>query len=180
VTGWSTRDLAWSGVGFSDFYQQVLLPALKTDAEISHVMFIGTDGYHSILLFEDAMRDDVMLAHRLDGEALDVTTGGPLRLVSPQQYAYKSAKHLTEIRLCTSEPMLRPPDWYRRVASRIVAPHPRARVMLEERHRHVPAWLVRYPYRSMIAVAAKFGRRQLQRLKPTRRDQSSFSAAPGT
>jgi len=163
VTGWSARGLSWTGVGFNECYDRALLPALDPAVEISHVMFVGADGYQCVLLLEDAMRDDVLLADQLDGDALGVATGGPVRLVSPQQYGYKSAKHLTEIQLCTAEPPLRPPDWYRRIAARLVSPHVRARVILEERHRHVPAWIVRYLYRPMIAPGAHIARRRARR-----------------
>ena len=37
---------------------------------------------------------------------------------------------------------------------RLVTPHPRARVWEEERHRYLPAWMVRPVYRALIAPIA--------------------------
>ena len=53
----------------------------------------------------------------------------------PRQYGYVSTKHLCRIDVHTSEPTHVQRSW----ALRVLAPHPRARVAEEERHRYVPA-----------------------------------------
>jgi DMSO/TMAO reductase YedYZ molybdopterin-dependent catalytic subunit len=71
---------------------------------------------------------------------------------SVRQYGFVSTKHLSSIELHTSEP----PESYRhasaksQVALRLLAPHPRARVWKEERHRYLPAWSVRPIFRQLI------------------------------
>ncbi len=49
-------------------------------------------GYTTSLPLEDLLRDDVLLAYRLDDRELPPEHGAPLRLVVPAKYAYKSAK----------------------------------------------------------------------------------------
>jgi DMSO/TMAO reductase YedYZ molybdopterin-dependent catalytic subunit len=67
VAGWSATDLLWEGVAFKAFYGRVVKPVLPPDVSISHVVFEGLDGHRSIVLIEDALRDDVLLAEHLDG-----------------------------------------------------------------------------------------------------------------
>jgi len=117
---------------------------------VSHLLFEGADGFRTTLTLADALDEDVMLADQLGGTALDSDHGAPVRLFSPKQYGYKSAKHLCGIELHTSQPA----DGYRKGVCRrflrwLVKPHPRARVAEEERHCHLPAWVVRGIYRQI-------------------------------
>jgi DMSO/TMAO reductase YedYZ molybdopterin-dependent catalytic subunit len=102
----------------------------------------------------------VLIADRLDGAPLSGDHGAPVRLVSPKQYGYMNTKHLCRIDLRTSEPT---GAWHRsRVRSfglSLVAPHPRARVELEERHAHLPPWSIRFVYQRLLlpALAARMG-----------------------
>jgi DMSO/TMAO reductase YedYZ molybdopterin-dependent catalytic subunit len=43
------------------------------------------------------MGDDVVLAHTLNGEPLPQPLGGPMRLVVPHKYAYKSPMWLSRV-----------------------------------------------------------------------------------
>ena len=52
----------------------------------------------------DLLRNDAVVADRLGDEPLSLAHGAPLRLISPQQYAYLSAKHLCAIKVHTSAP----------------------------------------------------------------------------
>jgi DMSO/TMAO reductase YedYZ molybdopterin-dependent catalytic subunit len=144
VAGWSVQNLRWEGVAFRDFYDQVLAPIAGD--RITHVRFVGIDGFRSVLPLEDAIEDDVMLADHLDGAPLQPDHGGPVRVVAPSRYAYKSVKHLEAIELHTSEPSDDHRDRLLNVGLRVVKAHPRARVAAEERHRHLPAAVVRWPY----------------------------------
>jgi DMSO/TMAO reductase YedYZ molybdopterin-dependent catalytic subunit len=99
-----------------------------------------------VAVIEDVLADDVLLAERLDGRPLDGDHGAPLRLVSPGQYGFVSTKHLCRIELHASEPT----DLYASPVDRLLAAHPRARVRQEERHRHLPARVLRVPYRLLI------------------------------
>jgi DMSO/TMAO reductase YedYZ molybdopterin-dependent catalytic subunit len=152
VAGWSATDLRWEGVGFETFYRLIIEPALPLGPLITHVVFGGLDRYRSIVVLEDALADDVLIADRLDGQPLDSDHGAPVRLVSPRQYGFINTKHLCSIELHTSEP---PEDYHPSPLIQIglralIRPHQRARVWEEERHRHLPAWSVRPVYRALI------------------------------
>jgi hypothetical protein len=62
-----------------------------------------------------------------------------------------NTKHLSRIELHTREPA---GAWHwsgvRAFGLSLVAPHPRARVELEERHGHLPAWSVRFVYQRLV------------------------------
>ena len=152
VAGWSATDLHWSGVGFADLYRARLAPALPPGTTVTHVSFAGLDRYRSIVAIEDALADDVLLADQLDGQPLDSDHGAPVRLVSPSQYGFISTKHLCRIELHTREPRSRyHPSPRIQLGLELVKPHRRARVWHEERHRYLPARVVRPVYRRLIA-----------------------------
>jgi DMSO/TMAO reductase YedYZ molybdopterin-dependent catalytic subunit len=95
VTGWTKLDMHWEGVGF---------PALAAMAGVkpsaASVWIECGEGYTTSLRLPDLMRDDVLLADTLDGKALLDEHGGPVRLVVPHKYGWKSAKwvHVLEFR----------------------------------------------------------------------------------
>jgi DMSO/TMAO reductase YedYZ molybdopterin-dependent catalytic subunit len=159
VAGWSVEGLRWSGVQFRTFYSEVIEPEAKPQEATSHIVFRAADGFRSMLLIEDALDDDVLLADELDDRPLTEDHGGPIRLVSPKQYGYKSAKHLCTIELHTAEPAERDPWWLRRVVEKALAPHPRARVWEEERHRRLPGKSARILYRPMVRPGVWYWRR---------------------
>jgi DMSO/TMAO reductase YedYZ molybdopterin-dependent catalytic subunit len=160
VSGWSATDLTWDGVTLADFYREVIEPALAPGSSVHHVVFGGLDGYSSIITIEDALADDVLIADRLDGKPLHSDHGAPVRLVSPGQYGYMSTKHLCEIEVHTSPPRRKyHPYRFLQLGLRLVTPHRRARVWQEERHEHLPGWLVRPVYRQLIGPIASLSRR---------------------
>jgi DMSO/TMAO reductase YedYZ molybdopterin-dependent catalytic subunit len=92
VTGWSRLDNEWEGVRFSDIAK---LAGLKDDARF--VTIVAEEGYMTSLPLEDMMDEDVLLAYHFEGAELPPKHGGPLRLVVPKKYAYKSAKWVRKI-----------------------------------------------------------------------------------
>jgi DMSO/TMAO reductase YedYZ molybdopterin-dependent catalytic subunit len=160
VAGWSATNLLWEGVAFETLYRMHVEPLLAPDASISHVVFEGLDGHRSIVLIEDALADDVLIADRLNGKPLDSDHGAPVRLVSPSQYGFISTKHLCHIEFHTSEPSQNHhSSRFIRMGLALVKPHPRARVWQEERHRYLPARLLRPVYRTLIAPIAALSAR---------------------
>jgi DMSO/TMAO reductase YedYZ molybdopterin-dependent catalytic subunit len=143
VAGWSAIGLRWEGVGFTTFYRAIIEPRLSPTTTVTHVVFRGLDQYRAIVCIDDALEKDVLLADRLDDEPLSLAHGAPLRLVSPRQYAYISAKHLCAIEIHTSTPPARRDPVLLRM-------HPRARVWQEERNGVLPAVIVRPVYRRLI------------------------------
>jgi DMSO/TMAO reductase YedYZ molybdopterin-dependent catalytic subunit len=160
VSGWSARDLEWEGIAFATFYREFVAPRLD-GATVTHVLFAGLDGHESLLVLEDTLADDVLLADRLNGAPLGDDHGAPLRLVSPQQYGYMSCKHLCRIEVLTSRPSreLGAAHPVSRVGLRgpLVVRHPRARVWEEERHTFLPARLLRPLYRLVYRRAFRHG-----------------------
>lgn len=150
VAGWSATGLRWEGVSFRTLYESVIAPALPPATTATHVRFRGLDGWASVLLLEDALADDVLIAEHLDGRPLDGDHGAPARLVSPRQYGYMSTKHLCRIEVHASRPKSRE-SVANRVLLRLLGRHPRARVWEEERNVDLPAWMVRPVYRSLIS-----------------------------
>jgi DMSO/TMAO reductase YedYZ molybdopterin-dependent catalytic subunit len=149
VAGWSATNLRWEGVAFETVYRELIEPSLPAGASITHVVFEGLDGYRSMLLIEDALNCDVLIADRLNGTALDGDHGAPVRLVSPSQYGHVSTKYLCRIEVHTSEPKARyHPSRRVQLALQALKPHRRARVWREERHRYIPARI----YRHMVSV----------------------------
>lgn len=155
VAGWSSVGLRWGGVAFTDVYRLVIEPALAAQAHVRYLVFVGLDGYRSIVTLDDALADHVLIADRLDGKPLTPEHGAPERLVSPAQYGFISTKHLCRIELYQSEPTgyYHPTKSVQR-ALRTVRPHPRARVAYEERHRYLPSWLARRIYRLLVKLPA--------------------------
>jgi len=92
VEGWSIRDCNWYGVKFSSLAQIV-----KPRKDAKYVSFGCTDGYTTSLEFKDLLENNVILAYKLNGEYLDEPIGGPMRLVIPNKYAYKSAMWVQHI-----------------------------------------------------------------------------------
>ena len=92
VTKWSRLDLVWSGISFS----QIIAIVRPTDAA-GFVVAHGADGYSTNLGLEDVMADDVLLAFELGGKPLPLEHGGPMRLLVPKRYAWKSTKFLRRI-----------------------------------------------------------------------------------
>ena len=87
VTHWSKLDVQWVGVKVADVMTQV---TLQPDA--SHVMLHCYGGYTTNLTLDDFLRAQNFFAHTLTGEPLPADHGGPMRLVVPHLYAWKSAK----------------------------------------------------------------------------------------
>lgn len=160
VAGWSATGLRWSGVPLAELYRRVVEPAVLPGDTVTHLAFVGLDGYRSFATLEDALGDDVLLADRLDGDPLDGDHGAPVRLVSPSQYGFVSTKHLCRIEVHTSEPRgPYHPSRLRELGLRLVLPHRRARVWREERHRYLPARLLRPIYRQLIPPIRAISRR---------------------
>jgi DMSO/TMAO reductase YedYZ molybdopterin-dependent catalytic subunit len=101
VTGWTVRDVRWSGVRLSQ-----LLELVEPHASAKAVRFVSLeDPYNDSLTLEQAQLHDVLLALELDGKPLSRPHGSPLRVVIPEMYGYKGVKWLTKIELLDSQPI---------------------------------------------------------------------------
>ncbi|HIH43511.1 MAG TPA: molybdopterin-dependent oxidoreductase, partial [Candidatus Methanoperedenaceae archaeon] len=86
VKGWSVLDLEWEGVLFMEIVRIVKPAAGARFASIE-----ADGGYTTSLPVMDLLREDVIFAYNLNGKPLEPVHGGPLRIVIPKKYAYKSA-----------------------------------------------------------------------------------------
>lgn len=165
VTTWTRRALQWSGVRFSDFYQQIVVPLAGPSPDATFVVLRGQDGARTSLPLDDLLAPDVLLADRLNGQRLPIEHGAPLRLVAPAHYGYKSVKHINRIEFWRSSANYRP------FGLRFMA-HPRARVANEERGQWVPGWILRYLYRPLIRpTVSRFEQAMQQYLESHRRNE---------
>lgn len=98
VTTWSRMDLRWVGVRFSD----LIAAAGPTDAA-RFVLCHALDDYTTNLPMHEALKDDVLLGHTVDGEPLAHDHGGPVRMITPQLYAWKGAKWISRIELLAED-----------------------------------------------------------------------------
>ena len=87
VTTWSKLDVQWRGVKVTDFLKEI-----DVDPQAVHVMEHCYGGYTTNLSLEDFVREENFFAHTLFGEPLPAEHGGPMRLIVPHLYAWKSAK----------------------------------------------------------------------------------------
>lgn len=94
VTSWSRLDNDWTGVRVRD-----VLAAAGVKPAATHVIASGHPAYSANLDLEVLRRDDSLLAWAHDDAPLTREHGGPLRLVVPVRYGWKSVKWLTELRL---------------------------------------------------------------------------------
>jgi DMSO/TMAO reductase YedYZ molybdopterin-dependent catalytic subunit len=91
VTGWSVNRITWEGLPVS-----ALLELAGVQSAARYVKFVSGDGvYTDALSLEQARMEDVMAAVLIDGQLIPQPLGGPVRLVVPRMYAYKSVKWLT-------------------------------------------------------------------------------------
>lgn len=133
VTRWSKLDTEWEGVRFAD-----LLPLLGAKPEARYVMIHADQDYDTNVPLEDLMKDDVMLAHRFDGEPLTDKHGWPLRLIVPHLYFWKSAKWIRGIEFMKED---RPGFWERNGFHHYADPFQEQRFSSEENSMPEDEWL---------------------------------------
>ena len=92
VTRWSKLDVKWQGISVVDFLQ-----AIDIQPQATHILQHCYGGYTTNLPLEDFVRPENFFAHSLNSEPLSAEHGGPMRLIVPHLYAWKSAKWLNGI-----------------------------------------------------------------------------------
>ena len=92
VTQWSRYDNHWKGVASRD-----LIALVRPKAEARHVIFHSHDGYTTNVGRDIFEADDVIIATEWEGQPLAREHGGPVRIVVPRSYFWKSAKWVRRI-----------------------------------------------------------------------------------
>jgi len=103
VTAWSRFDNHWRGVS-----SRTLLDLVKPKSEARHVLFHAYDGYTTNVTLPVFADDNVLLAHSWEGMPIPREHGGPVRVVIPDWYFWKSAKWVTRIEFAAED---RPGFW---------------------------------------------------------------------
>ncbi len=92
VTSWSLYDNRWTGVSAKHLIAQV-----KPKPTVTHVVFTSHDGYTTNVPYAAFNDDDVLIAHSWQGKPIPVEHGGPVRIILPKLYFWKSAKWVKRI-----------------------------------------------------------------------------------
>lgn len=103
VTTWSRYDNTWEGVHIRE-----ILGRASPTADAQYVMVHSFTNYTTNLPLASLDDEDVLIAFKHDGEELEPKHGGPVRLIIPKLYAYKSAKWLSGLEFLTED---RPGFW---------------------------------------------------------------------
>lgn len=106
VTQWSRYDNRWRGVA-----AHMLLQSVQPKDEARHVIFHSYDGYTSNVRLDQFSQPDVLLAWEWNGEPIPRVHGGPVRVVIPRLYFWKSAKWVRRIEISLTD---RPGFWEQR------------------------------------------------------------------
>lgn len=101
VEGWSAIG-QWTGVPL-----KILLDIADLKKQANYLVFhcadrLGGRPYYESIDLLDAFHPQTIIAHRLNGEALPIGNGAPLRLRVERQLGYKHAKYVTAIEAVSS------------------------------------------------------------------------------
>jgi DMSO/TMAO reductase YedYZ molybdopterin-dependent catalytic subunit len=92
VTSWSTFNNEWVGVRFKH-----LIDVVRPLSLAKYVLFTAYDDYTTNLPLDACDDEDVLLVHQWNGRPLTLEHGGPLRMIVPKRYGWKSAKWIKTI-----------------------------------------------------------------------------------
>lgn len=99
VTGWRVPGVHWKGVRLSH-----LLSIAGVQENAVAVNFESYDGMDTeSLSLSETQIPDVIVAYEMYGETVTREHGGPVRLVVPQMFGYKSIKWLKSIRVADQQ-----------------------------------------------------------------------------
>jgi DMSO/TMAO reductase YedYZ molybdopterin-dependent catalytic subunit len=105
VTQWSRYDNHWQGVA-----ARTLLAMVVPRESAAHVVLHGYDGYATNLRLAQFDAPDVLLVHRWEGAPISRAHGGPVRVMVPRLYLWKSAKWIRRIEIVAHD---KPGFWER-------------------------------------------------------------------
>ena len=106
VTAWSRFDNQWRGIAVMD-----LLERVRPKDEAHFVVLHSFDTYTTNLPLMEFAAEGALLATHWEGKPLSLDHGGPVRVVVPQLYFWKSAKWLKRIEFIAAD---RPGFWEER------------------------------------------------------------------
>ena len=98
VTRWSKFGMHWRGVGVAQLIERAA-PA----ATASHLLAHCYGGYTTNMPLSDVVDHPALVAHTVEGDALEPDHGGPARLLGPHLYLWKSAKWIRRLELMSED-----------------------------------------------------------------------------
>ncbi|MGH7120971.1 MAG: sulfite oxidase-like oxidoreductase [Acetobacteraceae bacterium] len=98
VTQWTRYDNHWQGIA-----AHTLIELARPTAEVEHVLFHSYDGYTTNVRLDQFNQPDVFLVHRWEGKPIAREHGGPVRVLIPRLYFWKSAKWLRRIEFVAAD-----------------------------------------------------------------------------
>jgi DMSO/TMAO reductase YedYZ molybdopterin-dependent catalytic subunit len=90
VTKWSKFDTKWTGVTFDEILKNV-------KPEATHLIAHSSDGYTTNIPIKDLENGQAIVAVKYEGLDIPAVHGGPVRIVLPHLYFWKSAKWVNEL-----------------------------------------------------------------------------------
>lgn len=119
------------GLRFTEVSLDTLLDVVGVNPASSHVLAQAATGYTSSLALDEVTTNTAWVVYSVDDQPLPTDHGGPLRLLVPNRYLWKSVKWLTQIDLLDN-----PMDgfWERH------GYHHRGAPWAEERYENGPRW----------------------------------------
>jgi DMSO/TMAO reductase YedYZ molybdopterin-dependent catalytic subunit len=114
VTSWTKLGMNWRGVPFT-----AIADAVAPMPTVRFVVMECEQGFTTSLPYEALRDEDVLVAHTVDGKPLPPEHGGPVRMLVPKRYFYKSAKWLRGLKFVQND---EPGFWEVRGYSNIADP----------------------------------------------------------
>jgi DMSO/TMAO reductase YedYZ molybdopterin-dependent catalytic subunit len=126
VTRWTKQNTIWRGVPF-----KALAERARPKPEAAFVVQHGDNDYTTNLPLAAMLGDDVLVAYEFDGQALEPIHGGPVRMLVPKLYFWKSAKWITSFEFLDHD---QPGFW------EVRGYHNDADPWKEQRYADLPGW----------------------------------------
>lgn len=127
VTRWSKKQTHWRGVPF-----KALVERAKPSPAVTHVIQHAENGYSTNVPLAMMLGDDVLVAYEFDGKPLEPIHGGPVRMLVPKLYFWKSAKWIHGLKFLDHDVK---GFW------EVRGYHNDADPWKEERYANLPAWM---------------------------------------
>lgn len=126
VTRWSKKDTQWRGVRFRDLVERA-----KPKPQAAYVIQHADNAYTTNLPLAAMLDDDCLVAYEFDGQNLEPIHGGPVRMLVPKRYFWKSAKWVNGLEFLDRDEK---GFWEKRGYNNDADP------WKEERYANLPAW----------------------------------------
>jgi DMSO/TMAO reductase YedYZ molybdopterin-dependent catalytic subunit len=124
VTSWTKLGTRWRGVPF-----RAIVDVAKPLDSAQFVVMECEQGFTTSLPLAALLDDDVLVAHTYDGQPLPPEHGGPVRMLVPKRYFYKSAKWLRGLKFVAED---EPGFWEVRGYSNVADPWMETRYTVDD------------------------------------------------